>query len=436
MSARSLKLRLLLAAMAAVFVALAAGWAGMSFLFERHVERRVAEDLIARGRTVIANLANPNADISLIDPRFEAPAGGLYWQARGEDMLMRSRSLWDETLAPAPFASAEAWARGRMSGPFGQELTAVARTVRLTPGAQPLEIIIAEDRARLSQSKAEFARELALFLALLWAVLSAAAWAQVRVGLQPLDDVRTALDRLRRAPSARLNETDFPAEVAPLASAINALAETREQDLDAARRRAGDLAHSLKTPLAALSAQSRRARQAGAADAAEGLDRAIDAARRTVERELARARAAASGGGSANGRLAVARLIQVIERTNAGGRVAFENALSEAPYPVSEDVLIELVGPLLENAARFAKGRVRVSGDGAVLAIEDDGPGLTETEAEIALARGQRLDERGDGHGLGLSIANELAIATGGKLALSRAALGGLRAEVRWKPQP
>lgn len=432
MKARSLKLRLLIAAMLAVFVALAAGWAGMSFLFERHVERRVGEDLIARGRDLIAAVADAQPDIALSDPRFDAPAGGLYWQVRGENVLLRSRSLWDETLPAAPFASAEAWSRGRLDGPYGQKLIAVARTVRLEPGAPALTIIIAEDHARVAQSTAEFSRELAMFLALLWAVLTAAAWVQVTLGLRPLDDVRAALESLRRQPSARLSESDYPVEAAPLAHAINALAETRERDLEAARWRAGDLAHSLKTPLAALAAQSRRARESGAGDAADGLDRAIEAARRTVERELARARAAASGGARANGRTALGRLIQVIERTNAGGRVEFENAVSDAPYPVSEDVLMELAGPLLENAARFAASKVRITGDGNVLAIEDDGPGLSEAEAELALTRGRRLDESGDGHGLGLAIANELAQATEGRLALSRASLGGLRVEVRW----
>lgn len=433
MRPRSLRLRLLLAAGVAVFLALAAGWAGMSFLFERHVERRVAEELIARGRDLVASAANAQGQpIALGDPRFGAPASGFYWQLRGQDLLLRSRSLWDEALPEAHFAQAEGWTRGRLDGPFAQELVAVARMIQIDANAPPLEVIVAEDRAYVAQSTAQFSRELALFLLLLWAVLAAAAWAQVTLGLKPLEDVRAALDALQRAPSARLSEREYPAEAAPLAHAINALAQTREADLAAARRRAGDLAHSLKTPLAAMAAQSRLARQAGAADAADGLDRAIEAARRTVERELARARAAASGPAQADGHAAVRKLVQVIERTARGGRVAFENAVGPSPYPLSEDVLMEIAGPLLENAARFAQAKVRISGDGKALAIEDDGPGLSEAEAELALARGQRLDESGEGHGLGLAIAAELAQATGGALTLSRAGLGGLKAEVRW----
>ncbi|HRO04634.1 MAG TPA: sensor histidine kinase, partial [Terricaulis sp.] len=173
MKTRSLKLRLLIAAAFAVFAALAAGWAAMSFLFERHVERRVGDDLSARGRDLIAALtrAPTGAEIALGDPRFATPAGGFYWQARGDGLLARSRSLWDEELAPATFAQADEWARARMEGPFDQRVIAVARVVRLGPDSAPIEIIVAEDHAHIAAATAEFSRELALFLALLWAVL-------------------------------------------------------------------------------------------------------------------------------------------------------------------------------------------------------------------------------------------------------------------------
>jgi signal transduction histidine kinase len=112
------------------------------------------------------------------------------------------------------------------------------------------------------------------------------------LGLKPLARVRDALDALKRSPGERLPEA--PArEIEPLVRAINELADAREKDLLRARRRAADLAHALKTPLAAIAAQSRRARESGAHDAADGLDRAIASASAAVDRELARSRAAA-----------------------------------------------------------------------------------------------------------------------------------------------
>lgn len=438
MIARSLRVRLLAGAAGAIFVALAIAWLAMGYLFEAHIERGVEADLIQHGRDLVAGLSEDargelTADPAPVDPRFEMPASGLYWQAGDGVRLVRSRSLWDERLTLAAAIGAAEWITGDMAGPFGQKLVFAAREVRLSEGGSPVVVVLGADHAVVTAARAQFSRDLALFLLLLWMVLSAAAWLQVRLGLKPLDDVRAALADLRSSPSERLEQNEYPSEAAPLALAINALADARERDLDQARRRAGDLAHSLKTPLAALAAQSRRAREAGASDAADGLDRAIEAARGVVERELARARAAvAQGGPPAVARAVVARLIAVIERTEYGARIAFENDAPDAPLPVSGELLMEIAGPLLENAARFARACVRVSGEGRSLIIEDDGPGLTDEQAREALERGRRLDESGQGHGLGLAIANDLVEASGGILSLGPSNWGGLRAEVAW----
>ncbi len=434
---RSLRVRLLLGAACAIFAALAIAWVAMSFLFERHTLRQVEADLSARGMGLISALMHTPEGVTLerlpTEPRFGAPASGLYWQISGEDVLIRSRSLWDERLATPPLQNAAGWSAGVAAGPFEQSIFYVARSVQLDAGGPRLVVMVASDRATVTAARAAFAQELALFLLLLWLTLSAAAWIQVQLGLAPLEDVRAALGALRQQASARLSERDYPAEAAPLANAINELAAAREGDLEQAKKRAADLAHSLKTPLSALAAQTRRAREAGAEDAADGLERAIAAARSAVERELARTRAAASrGAGTANGRVAIGKIVQVLERTERGGEVTFENEVTDTPYPISEDVLLELSGPLLENAARFAAARVRISGDGRTLTIEDDGPGLSPEQVDAALQRGKRLDESGDGHGLGLPIAQDIAQAVGAELRLSRGALGGLRVEVVW----
>ena len=440
MIARSLRARLLAGAAAAIFAALALAWLAMSYLFESHLERSIESSLIQHGRDLAAGLAQAadgalTLDPAPVDPRFDIPASGLYWQAGVGARALRSRSLWDEALTPNPTIEPEDWATGDANGPFGQRLIFAARLVRLSETGAPIAIMLAADHAAVSQARGEFSRELAMFLGLLWAVLSAAAWLQVHLGLKPLEDVRVALQHLRGQPNARLRDADYPTEAAPLAQAINALVEARERDLEQARRRAADLAHSLKTPLSALAAQSRRAREAGAGDAADGLDRALDAAHGAVERELARTWAAAQQHASPTlAAPVIDRLISVVERTEGGARLHFDNELGALVLPAAEPVLMEIAGPLLENAARFARARVRASGAAATLWVEDDGPGLSDAEAAAVLERGQRLDE--GGHGLGLAIAREVAGLSGAELRLSRSALGGLRVEVRWPTLP
>jgi len=436
MRARSLRVRLLASAAAAIFAALALAWIVMSFVFEAHIERNVEATLENHGRALIAGFAAaPDGTLSAttqpIDPRFNTPASGFYWQAVSGAQTLRSRSLWDSTLTIDGSVSGDAWSAGDVAGPFEERLVIVSRRVELPGAREPVVVTLAEDHAAVTQARDEFGRDLAIFLVLLWAMLSAAAWAQVHLGLKPLEDVRQALAGMRGG--KRLQAGAYPIEAAPLAEAINTYADARERDLELAKRRAADLAHSLKTPLAALSAQSRRAREAGAADAADGLDRAIQAASAAVERELARTRAAAATNAApANGRKVINDLIKVIERTERGSALVFENAMADTAAPVSAELMMEIAGPLLENAARFAEERVRVSGDSARLVIEDDGPGMSELDAEAALARGKRLDESGGGHGLGLAIADELTRGSGGTVDLSRSTLGGLCVEVRW----
>ena len=178
----------------------------------------------------------------------------------------------------------------------------------------------------------EFGGDLALYLALLWLILSGAAWAQVELGLRPLARVRNELDALKANPAGRLR-ADYPSEIRPLTNAINGLAEARENDLAAARRRAADLAHGLKTPLAALAAGSRRAREAGAADAADGLDRAIATATAAVNAELARSRAATIRHIAGHQRTAAQPIVEgvigVVERTDFGAERVFEVEVPE-----------------------------------------------------------------------------------------------------------
>jgi signal transduction histidine kinase len=162
-----------------------------------------------------------------------------------------------------------------------------------------------------------------------------------------------------------------------------------------------------------------------------------------LEAELARSRAAAAGSGPAAlsaPQPVIERLIAVVERTEAGERVSFEvEASPNLRVPLAVDDLAEVLGALLENAARYARRLVRVTGaesEGRVrLVIEDDGAGIEAGRAEAALIRGGRLDEAGPGHGLGLAIVADLVRATSGEIRLERSDLGGLRVVLEW-PAP
>jgi signal transduction histidine kinase len=444
----SVRLRLLAGAAVAIFIALAVAWLGMTLLFQNHLERRAELELHRDALQLVAGLeAGPDGVLAVVqrpsDPRFETPASGLYWQISAADLIFRSRSLWDQALTAPADAARDEWRTRTGAGPFGQEVLLHERII--TPNGSDATVLVqlALDYEELRAARAELGRELALSLAVLWLVLSGAAWIQVQLGLKPLAVLPRRLAALHRNARERLGD-DFPPEVQPLTRAIDNLADAREADLKRARQRAADLAHGMKTPLAALSAQSRLVRE-GREDAsaiADSLDRAIASAAAAVEAELARARASATRhlvqDRDSSPALVASRLITVLERTEKGMRLDYVQECPEhLRVAIADEDLSEILGPLLENAVRFARRQVVISGrregTATIVTIEDDGPGIPESEMTAAMARGRRLDESGGGHGLGLAIARELTEAAGGGLSLGKSSLGGLSAQLRWE---
>lgn len=448
MRIQSLRLRLLFGASLAIFITLAVAWLAMSLLFERHLERRVQSELRRDAATLISDLSFDDANTPIIgsspaDPRYQTPTGGLYWQISTQGSKARSRSLWDDELPTNDEAPADRWQTTKIEGPFGQSMVLVERDITVGNDGPISRVQFASSEAELIIAMHEFGVEIAYFLGLLWLALSAAAWLQVHLGLIPLRTLRSQLQELHQNPANRLGE-EHPSEVEPLVNAINDLAAARESDLRRARQRAADLAHGMKTPLSALTAQSRLIKS-GKSDpnlAAEGMDRAIAWAAAAIEAELARSRAAESRASRQKGSQTYAghlcrRIIGVLERTEKGRLVEFRTDISDEIYlPIRDADTSEILGPLLENAVEFANRLVLVRAGQAKrivwLSIEDDGPGMSRTESAAALARGVRLDEVGVGHGLGLAIAKELTEATGGVLELSRSEHGGLSVRLEW----
>lgn len=441
----SLRLRLLVVAAIAILLALVLAGASTGWFFEHHIERREADALIRDGKLIASSLHLDEKGVPAIesepsDERYDQAGSGLYWQLTANNGSAHSDSLWDQSLPVSRDASSAGWRIRHVPGPFGKSLLIVERPIVPEHATTPVLIQVATDDEPLREARREFDYELFGSLGLLWLFLLAAAYVQVNLGLKPLAAIRAQLTLLRQNPGARL-PPHHPREIAPLAEAINRLADAREIDLGRARKRAGDLAHSLKTPLSALAAQSRRAREAGATVAADGLDHAIAAMRAALETELARTRAAAlrepGHTRAADVEDLIENVVAVVERTEYGERLVFEVQIQDSlQIPVAAEDLTELVGALVENAARYAHRRVRIRGntekDEAVLWIEDDGPGIGHEASRDVLIRGGRLDEAGPGHGLGLAIVNDLMHATGGRLLLEQAELGGLGASLRW----
>ncbi len=446
MTRGSLRLRLLIAGAISVIAALALSGFALSYLFERHVERRVVAELAMQLDQIIAGLERrPDGRLVVArqpaDPRFGLPLSGLYWQIETGAGLLRSRSLWDTELAlPADTLAGGQVHDHRIPGPGQTTLLVVERRVQLPNrlGAEAVRAAVALDSADIVAARRAFARDLVPYLGLLAALLIAAGWAQVVVGLRPLAAVRNRLAAIRSGMAERLGNA-FPDEVRPLAGEVDALLEAQERQVRRARARAGDLAHGLKTPLQVLAGDIARLREKGEPAIADEIEEVANAMRRHVDRELARARLASSHAkASSDVRAVVARVVSVARRTPDGARLSWHiDAPDGLTACIDPDDLAEALGNLIENAARHARTEVRIGADrgeaAIVVTVADDGPGILDERLPQALTRGGRLDSGGSGAGLGLAIVQDIADAWQGRLALSSEP-HGLRARLHLQP--
>jgi len=258
---------------------------------------------------------------------------------------------------------------------------------------------------------------------------------QVRRGLAGVMQLRARLVAVREGRERRLDGRYVP-EVQPLVDDLNALIEQREQAVQRAVAKAGDLAHGLKTPLALLALEAERASTAGQDDVAAALREQVDRMRRQIDYHLAHARAAASGaspGAHASVVESAEGLARTLPRLYADRQLSIDVSVNPShSVRAQREDLDEMLGNLLDNACKWARSRIAIAseqrGDIIVITVDDDGPGLPAEMREKVLQRGVRADEKAAGSGLGLAIVRDLAELYRGSITLNESRLGGVRA--------
>lgn len=430
----SLHLRLLLAGLLPVALLGALGALGLRLAFAAAVERAFEQQLVESVDTVLSGIEIDAEGRALIRrtpllPAYQRVHSGWYWQVgEREAPLHRSRSLWDASLAPVAAAAGQGIAFADATGPAGEPLRLATLRATLPRADAPIAVTVAAARSAIDAEIARFSRLVWIGFAGLLLVAAVAQGVQVRLGLSPLRRLGGELAEVEAGQRARLSRGLLP-ELDVLAGKVNAVLDVNQGMADRGRKLSGDLAHAMKTPLALLATSVDATRDPAAVDALARL-------RQLAERHLARASVEAR---AIHARAEVGPLLAGLAALF--GRLHAERSLQvdvdAAPGLVvggAADDLQELLGNLLDNACRFARRRVRViatrEGDVACIVVEDDGPGLDEAGLARLGTRGLRLDERGAGSGLGLSIVRDIVDALGGRIAFAPATEGGLRATV------
>ncbi|PYE28768.1 signal transduction histidine kinase [Rhizobium sp. PP-WC-2G-219] len=324
---------------------------------------------------------------------------------------------------------------------FGNEVEVAETEVVLDIQGRTARFRIAGNRDVLEADINDFNRNLYLALAIFgFGGLGMNALA-ILFGLRPLDQARRSLEKIRAGESERLDGV-FPREIQPLASEVNALIDSNRRIIERARMQVGNLAHSLKTPLAVLINEARVLE----APHGELVRSQADAMQVQVQSYLNRARIAAqreSVLARTEVEQALERLVRVMRRLHSEKTFLLTISPPNLVLAMEQQDVEETVGNLLDNAARYALSEVRItahlSGEGVqgldpgrrawiTVDVEDDGPGIEPAQIAMAMKRGRRLDESKPGTGLGLSIVREIAGEYHGTLAMDRAEIGGLRA--------
>ena len=452
---RSLRSRQLWAASLGLVAFLALAGFALDGAFQRTAQSGLRERLHSYA------LAYANSDFardgSVIPPwdppdaRFRRPGSGLYAQ------IVLEKGTWESESAQGPeLPPAEMLPPGKQvfEGPlplkqingapgfayrFGYGLTLSddeggGREI-------PYTVYILEDSTAL-------ARQVAAFRAALWWYLGGAGLVLLllqmfvlRWSLRPLGDVIDELKRVQRGEAAGMSQA-HPRELEPLTESINAFIQSERENLERQRNTLADLAHSLKTPLAVL--RARLDSGASESELRQELDTQLQRMNDLVSYQLARA--------ARSGHVLFAAPVEVepqaeqivvgLEKVYARKGVLCEFEIAPgARFHGETGDLQELLGNLLENAFKWAKSRVllTVAEDAQVpgrrpglrIVVEDDGPGIAEDRIGYILQRGVRGDERVQGHGIGLSIVQDIIKSYRGQLHVGRSAeLGGARFEV------
>ena len=363
------------------------------------------------------------------DQRFLEPNSGLYWQISGKGkMPFPSRSLWDRTLR-VDFSHTDSVPHFRSSSEFvGEPLRIVERAIVLPDSETRWIFLVAQSRESLDAQITELRTVLATAFAVLAFGLIIMAALQTFYGLWPLRDVRREIAAMRSGKQHRIQEA-LPDEVMPMVNELNALLDHNEKQAEEARRHAGNLAHALKTPLTVIMNSA----TAQAPDLAETVIREATTMRRQVDHHLARARAVGRRGHS-HSRAEVWQSLESVER--AVGRLYRHVRLDMAgrqdlAVRVERQDLDEMIGNLVENAAKYGGGSVFVtvedSGDMVSIVIEDDGRGIPEKDRARIFDRGVRLDSGKPGTGLGMAIVRDVAEIYNGTIELDESEdMGGL----------
>ncbi|NPV24616.1 HAMP domain-containing histidine kinase [Bradyrhizobium sp. 81013] len=452
---RNFRARMMAVAAIWISIVLFSSGLGLSIIIRRVVEAHIDHDLLDHARE-LADLVEldaaqrPIITRHLSDPRFSPARSGMYWQVNLQNgSSARSPSLQDDLFLsftpdrPRDGPPNTMSTLTNVEGPTGplRMVRTVSEPSRL---GQPVEVRVGADERLISDEMQHLNLTLVAMLGFMALAMVGTAYAQVVYGLRPLQRMGLAIANVRSGKTTRLPE-DLPGEIMPLVTELNGMITANLTMVDRARVLAGNFAHALKTPLAILDEEAARLRASGQEHHARVLSEQCSRMALLINYQTARAKASGIANAGACSLLAdvLRSVINTYSRFGPGHERRFDvEGPTDLVVACDTNDLTELIGNLLDNAAKWARDRVVIAIEDlestVLITVEDDGPGIPVEHRTRVFDVGTRLDDTKPGTGLGLAIAHDLISLYDGRLWIKNSRMGGaaLKLALKKKTSP
>lgn len=440
---RSIQSRLSSGLLLSLIIAFSSLWLVVTintqYLAEEYIASRLKHDAETLLNTVSFKSASHISentflvDTSRVGAIYNQPFSGHYYVISSNTQTLSSRSLWDNKLLHNNIDAGQ-YLRNIQQGPEQQSLLVMSAGYQKQN--RHLTITVAEDLNPINQNIKQFQygfAALAFFMLFILVIIQAII---LHRSLKPLARVHAELKSLEQGQLDKLG-IDAPGELRPLISEVNRLLEIMEQRLYRSRNALSDLAHAIKKPLTVIQQLTEKT---GMPDENRiTVLKQTDEIYQLTDRILKRARLA---GHSHSGALFsftedLPDLIKTLQSMYANKSVQLDKNIQNklSIIPIDREDMLELLGNLLDNAYKWANKKIiiRVEINTQLhIFIEDDGPGAAPEKIDALARRGVRLDEKTEGHGFGLAIANDIVSDYGGEIKFSHSStMGGLRTDIK-----
>ncbi len=452
----SLNQRVLIAASAILSSFFGLAGVALDQIYREDAEQALSDRLQGHVYELIAvadldTSGNLKMPVDVPDSRFSDPSSGLFAQiaSNHRDWKWRSASMAGMDLPLSLKLSRTEIISKRIISPSNRELYSFSYGVGWSEALDPEQaytFTIVYDLVEFNAGIASFRQSLWVLLGSVAIILLAVQGTILRWGLSPLKHAANELSAIEAGSQSRL-QGEYPAEMKGLTSNVNALLSHQQEHLERYRKNLGDLAHSLKTPLAILQ---------NAVESRDGVENLPSVVEEQIERmnqitgyQLQRA--------AASGRTVLAAPVLVndlIKKVLSGLQKVYADKNVTSNYVVTESIefhgdegdLMEIIGNLADNAFKWCQKEIQITTENSaslqtsqwdlLIQVDDDGSGVPPEMVQYVTRRGHRADNEIAGHGIGLSIVNDIVQVYGGTLEIGVSKLGGAKIIVKLPGNP